>query len=63
MQHIYCKVVNKCDSFRGVSDVRYSRCRYRARVEVGLSVGINATVSVPSNEIHVVLVFTKTLFS
>ena len=37
MQHVYCKVVI-CNSFRGASDVRYSRCRNRARV--GLSVGL-----------------------
>ena len=33
-----------CNSFRRASDVRYSRCRNRARV--GLSVGISVTVSV-----------------
>ena len=41
-----------CNSFRGASDVRYSRCRNRARV--GLSVGISVTVSVPSNKVRVV---------
>ena len=32
-------------SFRGASDVRYSRCRNRALVDVGFSVGISVTVS------------------
>ena len=41
--------------FRGASDARYSRCRNRARVDVGLSVGIRVTASVPS-------VLLKTLF-
>ena len=36
-----------------------SRCRNRARVDVGLSVGISVTVSVPSNKVRVVVVFTK----
>ena len=31
----------------------------RARVDVGLSVGISLTVSVPSNKVRVVVVFTK----
>ena len=31
----------------------------RARVDVGLSVGISLTVSVPSNKVCVVVVFTK----
>ena len=31
----------------------------RARVDVGLSVGISVTVSVPSNKVRVVVVFTK----
>ena len=35
-----------CDSFRSASDVWYSRCRNRARVNVGLSVGISVTVNV-----------------
>ena len=51
-----------CDSFRGASDVRYSRCRNKARVDVGLSVGISITVSVSSNKVRVVVVLTKTLF-
>ena len=46
-----------CNSFRGASDVQYSRCRNRARV--GLSVGISVTVSVPSNKVRVVIVLTK----
>ena len=33
-----------CDNFRGASDVRYSRCSSRTRVDVGLSVGISVTV-------------------
>ena len=48
-----------CDSFRGASNVRYSRCCDRARVDVGLSVGISVTVGVPSNKVCVVIVFTK----
>ena len=57
-QHVYCKVVVTCYSFRGASDVWYSRCRNRARV--GLSVGINSvTVNVPSNKVRVVIVLTK----
>ena len=31
----------------------------RARVDVGLSVGISVTVSVPSNKIRVVVILTK----
>ena len=60
MQHVYiCKVViiYMCNSFRGASDVRYSRCRNRARAD--LSVGISVTVSVPSNKVRVVIVLTK----
>ena len=37
-----------CDSFRGASEVRYSRCRDRARVDVGLSVGISVTEDIKS---------------
>ena len=49
-----------CDSFRGASDVRYSRCRNKARVDVRLSVGIRVTVSVLSNnEVRALVVFTK----
>ena len=48
-----------CAGFRGASDVRYSRCPNRARVDVGLSVGISVTVSVPSNKARVVIVLTK----
>ena len=47
------------DRFRGASDVRYNRCRNRARVEVGLSLGISVTVSIPSNKVRVVVVFTR----
>ena len=50
-----------CNSFRGTSDVWYSRCRNRARV--GLSVGISVIVSVPSNKVHVVIVLTKNVVS
>ena len=57
VQHVYYKVVVTCYSFRGASDVRYSRCRNRARV--GLSVGISVTVSVPSKKVRVVIVLTK----
>ena len=46
-------------SFRGAFDVRYSRCRNRARVDVGLRVGINVTVSVPSNKVRIVIGLTK----
>ena len=48
-----------CYSFRGASDVQYSRCHKRARV--GLSVGISVTVSVPSNKVRVVIITTRTL--
>ena len=48
-----------CDSLRGASDVRYSRCRNRARVDVGLSVGINVTVNVTSSKVRAVIVLTK----
>ena len=37
-------------------EVRYSR---RNRARVGLSVGISVTVSVPSNKVRDVVVFTK----
>ena len=57
LQHVYCKVVIYV--FRGASDVRYSRCRNRARVDVGLSVGISVTVCVPSNKVRVVIVLNK----
>ena len=43
-----------CNSFRGASDVWYTRCRNRARV--GLSFGISVTVSVPSNKVRVVII-------
>ena len=33
----------------------YSRCRNRARVDVGLSVGISVTVSLPSNKVRVII--------
>ena len=39
--------------------MRYSSCRNMARVDVGLSVGISVTVSVPSNKVRVVIVLTK----
>ena len=43
-----------CNSFRGASDVWYTRCRNRATV--GLSFGISVTVSVPSNKVRVVII-------
>ena len=53
-----------CDSFREASDVRYSRCRNRAGVDVGLSVGISVTVGVSSDKVRVVVRFLlKTFFS
>ena len=39
--------------------MRYNRCRNRARVDAGLSVGVNVTVGVSSNEDRVVVVLTK----
>ena len=48
----FFRLWNTCDSFRGASDIRYSRCRDRSKVDVGLSAGISVTVSV-------VEVFTK----
>ena len=58
MQQVYCKVVIYVQySFRGASDVRYSRRRNRARV--GLGVGISVTVSVTSNKVRVVIILTK----
>ena len=48
-----------CDRFRGASDVQYSRCRNRARVDVGFSVKISVTVSVLSSKVRVVVVLTK----
>ena len=53
------KLKYTCDSFRGASDVRYSRRRNRARVDVGLSVGISVIVTVPSDKVRVVIVLTK----
>ena len=38
------------------------RCRNRASVDVGLNVRIGVTVSVPSNKVHVVVVFAKNVF-
>ena len=38
------------------------RCRNRASVDVGLNVRIGVTVSVPSDKVHVVVVFTKNVF-
>ena len=48
----FFRLWNTCDSFRGASDIRYSRCRNRPKVDVGLSAGISVTV-------NVVDVFTK----
>ena len=56
---IGCKVYYTGNSFRGASEVRYSRCRNRARVEVGFSFGVSVTVSVSSIRVRVVVVFTK----
>ena len=39
--------------------MRYSSCRNMARVDVGLSVGISVTVSVPFNKVRVVIILTK----
>ena len=39
--------------------MRCSRCRNRARVDVGLSVGISVTLSVPLKNVRVVVVFNK----
>ena len=36
--------------------MRYSRCRNRAIVDVGLSVGVSVTVSVSFNKVRVVVV-------
>ena len=46
-----------CSSFRGTSDVWYSSCRNRARVDVRLSVSV--AVGVSSNKVRVVIVLTK----
>ena len=43
----------------GASYVRFSRCSNRARVDVGLSVGISVTESFSSNKVSAVVVFTK----
>ena len=51
MQHIYCKYT--CSGFRGALDVRYSCCRNRAIVDVGLSVSV--TESVPTSKVCVVV--------
>ena len=39
--------------------IRYSRSRNRARVDVGLIIGISVTESVPSNKVRVVVFCTK----
>ena len=46
MSNAYFFFFTLCDSFRGASDIRYSRCRNRSKVDVGLSAGISVTVSV-----------------
>ena len=56
---IGCKVYYTGNSFRVASEVRYSRCRNRARGEVGFSFGVSVTVSVSSIRARVVVVFTK----
>ena len=43
--------------FIGGSDVWYSHCCNRGRVNVSLSVGIGVTVGFPSNKVCVVVVF------
>ena len=49
-----------CDSFRDVSDVRYSHCRNRLELTlVYVSVGISFTGSVWSNKVRVVVVLTE----
>ena len=58
MQHVSCKVV-LCVRFTGACDVPYNRCRNRARVDAGLSVGVNVTVGVSSNGDRIVVVLTK----
>ena len=57
VRHVYCKVYYTCDSFRGASNARYSRCPNSARVDVGLSVSV--TVRVPSNKVRVLVFLTK----
>ena len=49
------KLYYTCDSFRGASDVWYSHCLNRTKVDVGLSVRISVTVSVLSNKLKSVL--------
>ena len=60
MRNAYVVRLNcTCDSFRGTCDVWYSRFRNRARVDVGLSVGISVTVRFSFKKVRVVVVFTK----
>ena len=47
----------------GASQVRYGRCRNRARVNVGLSVVLGVTVSVSSTRVRVVVVSTRNVVS
>ena len=55
---IGCEVYT-CNSFRGASEVRCSRYRNKARVEVGFSFGVSVTVSVSSFRVCVLVVVTK----
>ena len=59
---IGCKVYYTGNSFRVASEVRYSRCRNRARVEVGLSFGVSVTLSVSSTRFLIVVVFFQKRF-
>ena len=59
---IGCKVSYTFNSYRGPSEVRYSRCRNRARVEVGLSFGVSVTLSVSSTRFLIVVVFFQKRF-
>ena len=57
------RILQCCNIRATVSEVlrviRYSRSRNRARVDVGLIIGISVTESVPSNKVRVVVVCTK----
>ena len=57
------RILQCCNIRATVSEVlrviRYSRSRNRARVDVGLIIGISVTESLPSNKVRVVVVCTK----
>ena len=57
VQHVYCKVVivSEVSLMYGIVAVITGR----TRVDVGLSVEISVTVSVPSNKVRVAIVLTK----